>query len=272
VVAEAARQHGVGVFVLVSTDKAVAPTSMLGASKRLAELVLQGMQPLVSRTRFCIVRFGNVLESSGSVVPLFREQIRSGGPVTVTHPDVTRYFMTIPEAAQLVIQAGAMSRGGDVFVLEMGKPVKIADLAARLIRLMGLTVKDKRHPAGDIGVEFTGLRPGEKLHEELLLGTSVEGTDHPKIMRATEKCFTWEQVRFVLDSLDEALERSDLIQVASLLSRVVDGYDPKGLRDHVMDAATAEPAKRAAGASITFLPGKLAAESSLSPASGDSPA
>ena len=169
--AEAALETGVETFVLVSTDKAVNPANVMGATKRLAELVLQALQERTTQTRFCMVRFGNVLASSGSVVPLFQEQIRRGGPVTVTHPDVIRYFMTIPEAAQLVMQAGSMAKGGDVFVLDMGRPVRIDDLARRLINLMGLTVRDANNPDGDIEIEYTGLRTAEKLFEELLIGT-----------------------------------------------------------------------------------------------------
>jgi len=184
--AEAALETGVETFVLISTDKAVNPANVMGATKRLAELVLQALQERTTHTRFCMVRFGNVLASSGSVVPLFQEQIRRGGPVTVTHRDVIRYFMTIPEAAQLVIQAGSMAKGGDVFVLDMGRPVRIDDLARRLVNLMGLTVRDANNPEGDIEIEYTGLRTAEKLFEELLIGTNVTGTDHPMIMRAME--------------------------------------------------------------------------------------
>lgn len=185
--AEAAIEAGVETFVLISTDKAVRPANVMGASKRLAELVLQGLAMRGGATRFCMVRFGNVLESSGSVVPLFREQIQRGGPVTVTHQEVIRYFMTIPEAAQLVLQAGSMGEGGDVFVLDMGEPVRIADLAQRMIQLMGLTVRDAGNPQGDIAIEFTGLRPGEKLYEELLIGDIAGATAHPKILRAREQ-------------------------------------------------------------------------------------
>jgi FlaA1/EpsC-like NDP-sugar epimerase len=172
--------------------------------------VLQGIHRRGSRTRFCMVRFGNVLESSGSVVPLFREQIRQGGPVTVTHPDVIRYFMTIPEAAQLVIQAGSMGKGGDVFVLDMGKPVKIADLARRMINLMGLTVRDETHPDGDIEIKFTGLRPAEKLYEELLIGNNVSGTEHPMIMRAEEHSLPWEEVEDLLNDLLIVMRQYDV--------------------------------------------------------------
>lgn len=190
ITAQAARDYGVDDFVLISTDKAVRPTNIMGASKRLAEMVLQAMdagrKPGVASTNFSMVRFGNVLGSSGSVVPLFRQQIRDGGPITLTHPDITRYFMTIPEASQLVIQAGAMSGGGDVFLLDMGEPVRIADLARRMVELSGLTVRDEDEPDGDIELEITGLRPGEKLFEELLIGDNPQPTSHPRIMQAKE--------------------------------------------------------------------------------------
>jgi FlaA1/EpsC-like NDP-sugar epimerase len=226
--AEAAVQSHVETFVLVSTDKAVNPTNVMGATKRLAEIVLQGLHRRGTRTRFCMVRFGNVLESSGSVVPLFREQIRRGGPVTVTHPDVIRYFMTIPEAAQLVLQAGAMGQGGDVFVLDMGKPVKIDDLARRMIGLMGLTVRDAAHPDGDIEIEYTGLRPAEKLYEELLIGNDVTGTDHPMVMRATEHSLPWEQVQALLDELLLVMRQYDVRAARDILLRAVQEYAPAG--------------------------------------------
>ena len=193
--AEAAHETEVETFVLVSTDKAVNPTNVMGATKRFAEMVLQGLHHRGTKTRFCMVRFGNVLASSGSVVPLFNEQIKAGGPVTVTHPEVIRYFMTIPEAAQLVIQAGSMADGGEVFVLDMGKPVRICDLARRMIHLMGLTVRDEQHPDGDIEIAYTGLRPAEKLYEELLIGNNVTGTEHPMILRAIEHSLPWERVQ-----------------------------------------------------------------------------
>ena len=199
--ARAAVAAGVKSFVLVSTDKAVSPTNVMGATKRLAEQVLQALQETTSATCFSIVRFGNVLESSGSVVPLFREQIKLGGPVTVTHPLIIRYFMTIPEAAQLVIQAGTMAEGGDVFVLDMGEPVKIVDLATRMINLTGLTVRDHNNPDGDIEIEFTGLRPAEKLYEELLIGENVSGTEHPRIMRAEEHFVPYEQLEGLLQGV-----------------------------------------------------------------------
>src|SRR5690606_13551034 len=192
--AEAAIDAKVETFVLISTDKAVRPTNVMGASKRMAELVLQGLAERQSITRFCMVRFGNVLGSSGSVVPLFREQIRQGGPVTVTHPDIIRYFMTIPEASQLVLQAGSMGQGGEVFVLDMGEPVKIADLARKMIHLMGLEEKTDERPDGDIVIIYSGLRPGEKLYEELLIGDNPQGTAHPRIMMAREVCLPWAQV------------------------------------------------------------------------------
>lgn len=201
--AEAAIAAGVEQFVLISTDKAVRPTSVMGASKRLAELVLQALASSKTNTRFCMVRFGNVLGSSGSVVPLFREQILKGGPVTVTHRNIIRFFMTIPEAAQLVIQAGAMAKGGDVFVLDMGEAVKIDDLAKRIIHLMGLEVKDELHPYGDIEIHYTGLRPGEKLYEELLIGESVQQTEHPRIMTANEVSLEWPAMSQLLSNLDK---------------------------------------------------------------------
>ena len=204
-------------FVLISTDKAVNPTNVMGCTKRVAEMVLQGMQQRGGNTRFCMVRFGNVLESSGSVVPLFREQIREGGPVTVTHPDVIRYFMTIPEAAQLVIQAGSMGSGGDVFVLDMGSPVRIADLAKRMVQLAGYTVRDEKNPDGDIEIRFTGLRPAEKLFEELLIGKNVTGTEHPRILRAMEHSLTWEQMRHVLDELAQCSIRFDCERAREIL-------------------------------------------------------
>jgi FlaA1/EpsC-like NDP-sugar epimerase len=226
--AEAALECGVENFVLISTDKAVNPTNVMGATKRLAEIVLQGLQQRGSRTRFCMVRFGNVLESSGSVVPLFREQIRRGGPVTVTHPDVIRYFMTIPEASQLVLQAGAMAEGGDVFVLDMGKPIRIADLARRMVKLAGLTVRDDARPEGDIEIRFTGLRPAEKLYEELLIGNNVSGTGHPMIMRAMEHSLPWEEVQRLLNDLLIVMGQFDVRSACELLQKAVVEYRPTG--------------------------------------------
>ncbi|MBF8161405.1 polysaccharide biosynthesis protein [Pseudomonas mendocina] len=240
--AQASIKAGVANFVLISTDKAVRPTNVMGSTKRLAEMVLQALSreaaPLlfgqdqgvhqVNKTRFTMVRFGNVLGSSGSVIPLFREQIKQGGPVTVTHPNITRYFMTIPEAAQLVIQAGSLGQGGDVFVLDMGEPVKIADLAEKMIRLSGLSVRDERNPHGDIAIEFTGLRPGEKLYEELLIGEDVKPTEHPMIMRAEEDMLPWEELKTRLKALLVAVNEDDYARVRVLLRETVHGYVPEG--------------------------------------------
>jgi FlaA1/EpsC-like NDP-sugar epimerase len=224
--AEAAHETEVETFVLVSTDKAVNPTNVMGATKRFAEMVLQGLHRRGTKTRFCMVRFGNVLASSGSVVPLFNEQIKAGGPVTVTHPEVIRYFMTIPEAAQLVIQAGSMADGGEVFVLDMGKPVRICDLAKRMIHLMGLTVRDEHHPDGDIEIAYTGLRPAEKLYEELLIGNNVAGTQHPMILRAIEHSLPWDRIQWMLDEIVGAMGRFDCQRALQLLSDVVVEYKP----------------------------------------------
>lgn len=232
--AEAARKAGVETFVLVSTDKAVRPTNIMGASKRFAELVLQGLAQRETRTRFCMVRFGNVLGSSGSVVPLFREQIESGGPVTVTHPEVSRYFMTIQEAAQLVLQAGAMGTGGDVFVLDMGEPVRIVDLARRMIRLSGYEMQHDSHAQDHIQIEFIGLRPGEKLREELLLGSNVTGTGHPMIMRAEEECLSYGQIHRMLTELKSYCDSMDCAGITSVLNAVVSGFNSHEVRyDHV---------------------------------------
>ncbi len=222
--AEAALETGVETFVLISTDKAVNPTNVMGATKRLAEIVLQALQTQSTRTRFCMVRFGNVLGSSGSVVPLFQEQIRRGGPVTVTHREVRRYFMTIPEAAQLVLQAGPMGSGGDVFVLDMGQAVEIDELARRMIKLSGLTVRDDSNPDGDIEIQYSGLRPGEKLYEELLIGSNVTGTEHPMIMRAIEPSPTWDEARELLAELAIAVNRIDCRQIMATLERAVREY------------------------------------------------
>ncbi|WP_020209519.1 polysaccharide biosynthesis protein [Gilvimarinus chinensis] len=222
--AEAAIRAGVESFVLVSTDKAVRPTNIMGASKRMAELVLQGLSVRQSKTRFTMVRFGNVLGSSGSVVPLFRQQIKVGGPVTVTHPEIIRYFMTIPEAAELVIQAGSMGTGGDVLVLDMGEPVRIVDLAKRMIHLSGLSIKNEAQPEGDIEITYTGLRPGEKLYEELLIGDNVSGTMHDRIMRAEEYCMSWKETKAVLDELDKACHGYSCDKVRELLMLAPTGY------------------------------------------------
>lgn len=224
--AEAAIQAKVSTFVLISTDKAVRPTNVMGATKRFAELVLQGLSARQSVTRFCMVRFGNVLGSSGSVVPRFRKQIQAGGPVTVTHPEITRYFMTIPEAAQLVLQAGSMGEGGDVFLLDMGASVRIADFARKLIRLMGLEVRDEQNPEGDIDILYTGLRPGEKLYEELLIGDNPMPTTHTRIMRACEKSLVWQEVEALLDQLDKYCHLFDCEGVRKLLHEAPLGYAP----------------------------------------------
>ncbi len=228
--AQAAIKCGVETFVLVSTDKAVRPTNTMGATKRLAELVLQALAKspeLHQQTRFTMVRFGNVLGSSGSVVPLFREQIAAGGPVTVTDPEIIRYFMTIPEAAELVIQAGAMGQGGDVFVLDMGEPIKIVELARRMIHLSGFTIRDESNPDGDIEIQFTGLRPGEKLYEELLIGDNVTDTAHPKIMRAEESVIPWSSLQSTLEAMELANETDDSAQSRHLLLGTVDGFKPQ---------------------------------------------
>jgi FlaA1/EpsC-like NDP-sugar epimerase len=227
--AQAAKKHRTTNFVLISTDKAVRPTNVMGATKRFAELVLQALaNEDNSGTCFSMVRFGNVLGSSGSVVPLFREQIRAGGPVTLTHAEVTRYFMTIPEAAQLVIQAGAMAKGGEVFVLDMGQPVKIYDLAKRMVELSGLSVKNPQTGEGDIEIVVTGLRPGEKLYEELLIGENPTSTTHPRIMMAREDFLPWEALRAELLLLQEGLSKDDFQMLVGQLQRLVNGYQPSG--------------------------------------------
>ena len=240
--ARAAMESGVAHFVLVSTDKAVRPTNIMGASKRMAELVLQALaaSPVLrfhlpdglqspevrNNTVFAMVRFGNVLDSSGSVVPLFRKQLLDGGPLTVTHEEVTRYFMTIPEAAQLVLQAGAMAQGGDVFVLDMGQPVKIMDLARRMTQLSGLTLRDEGNPHGDIEIKVTGLRPGEKLYEELLIGNNPEGTAHERIMKARENFVAWPQLAPLLVQIRQAAIQSDERVIKTILTQLVQGYSP----------------------------------------------
>jgi len=241
----AAIEAGVKSFVLVSTDKAVKPTNVMGATKRYAELILQALQQRGSATRFCMVRFGNVLASSGSVVPRFREQIRAGGPVTVTHPEIYRYFMTIPEAASLVLQAGSMARGGEVFVLDMGKAVRIADLAEKMIHLMGLTVRTENNPDGDIEIEFTGLRPAEKLYEELLIGNDASGTKHPRILQARERFLGWEALKELLDGLWEACEQQDCAAAREILLEGVAGYAPT--EDEVTDLVWQQRLQKAAG-------------------------
>jgi FlaA1/EpsC-like NDP-sugar epimerase len=232
--AEAALEARVETFVLISSDKAVNPTNVMGATKRFAELTLQALQGRSTVTRFCMVRFGNVLESSGSVVPLFREQIKRGGPVTVTHRDVIRYFMTIPEASQLVLQASAMGHGGDVFVLDMGQPLRIEDLARRMINLMGLSVREASNPDGDIEIIYTGLRPAEKLYEELLIGSNVTGTEHPMIMRAIEPHMPWAELSAILSEMLEALDNFDCGRARAMLMRTVSEYRPEsGIQDLV---------------------------------------
>ncbi len=254
--AQAAVQVGVSNFVLISTDKAVRPTNVMGSTKRVAELILQALSREqapslfgvadgvhhVNKTRFTMVRFGNVLGSSGSVIPRFYSQIRAGGPVTVTHPKITRYFMTIPEAAQLVIQAGSMGQGGDVFVLDMGQPVRIAELAEKLIHLSGLSVRSEKYPHGDIKIQYTGLRPGEKLYEELLIGDNVSATEHPMIMRANEEHLDWDVLKDRLAKLLKAVESDDYPQVRKLLREVVSGYVPEGeIVDWIYQQRRVEP-------------------------------
>ncbi|WP_287926614.1 nucleoside-diphosphate sugar epimerase/dehydratase [Diaphorobacter sp.] len=236
-VVRAAIEHGARHFVLISTDKAVRPTNVMGASKRIAEQMLQALSACeappfgaahagCARPRLSMVRFGNVLGSSGSVIPLFRRQIAAGGPATVTHPEVTRYFMTIPEAAQLVLQAGAMAEGGDLFLLDMGEPIRIVDLARRMVALSGLTVRDDKHPTGDIAIQFTGLRPGEKLYEELLIGDNPLPTAHPRILRAREEHAPWEGLQPKLEALRGAALADDTPAIKALLRQMVPGYQP----------------------------------------------
>ncbi|WP_321324703.1 nucleoside-diphosphate sugar epimerase/dehydratase [Thiomicrorhabdus sp.] len=232
-VAEVAAENSVKNFVLVSTDKAVRPTNFMGASKRLAELSLQALQDEYPHTRFVMVRFGNVLGSSGSVIPLFKQQIANGGPVTVTHKEITRYFMTIPEAASLVIQAGSMGVGGDVFVLDMGEPVKIADLAEKLIKLSGLEIIDSEGH-GDIEIQYTGLRPGEKLFEELLIGENVDGTDHPRIMKAHEDYIDYQALKLELDLISKLLVNHEYSSVSKKLEQLVSGFKhTSGIVDYI---------------------------------------
>ena len=224
--AQAAAENGVTDFVLISTDKAVRPTNIMGASKRLAEMALQALATSSTKTRFSMVRFGNVLGSSGSVVPLFRQQICNGGPITLTHAEITRYFMTIPEAAQLVIQAGAMAKGGDVFVLDMGESVKIMNLARRMVELSGLVIKDAKNPDGDIEIEITGLRPGEKLYEELLIGDNPKPTAHPRVMKAHEDFIPWVDLEDRLRVLELALGSNDVSVIRLMMAKLVSGYIP----------------------------------------------
>jgi FlaA1/EpsC-like NDP-sugar epimerase len=255
--ARAAINCGVETFVLVSTDKAVRPASVMGASKRMAELVLQALSQASFNkgTRFCMVRFGNVLDSSGSVLPLFRRQIKEGGPITLTHEDMTRYFMTNSEAAQLVIQAGAMGKGGDVFVLDMGESVKIKDLAEKLIRLSGLEIKEPSNPDGDIGLEYTGLRPGEKLFEELLIGDNVHETFHERIMTANEAMLSWEALEPMLERLDKMCHNFDHESIREILLNAPTGFNPSdGIGDLVWAARQAKRDIKSTTAEIINLP------------------
>jgi FlaA1/EpsC-like NDP-sugar epimerase len=238
--ARAAIAAKVETFVLISTDKAVRPTNVMGTTKRMAELVLQALSRKTHQTRFCMVRFGNVLGSSGSVVPLFRTQIANGGPVTVTHPEITRFFMTIPEASQLVIQAGAMGKGGDVFVLDMGKSVKIVDLAKKMISLSGYEVRSDKNPEGDIAIEFSGLRPGEKLYEELLIGDDVTGTEHERIMTANELFLTWDEYSVILERLDIACHEFNHEAIRDILLKTPTGFAPT---DGICDLVYQQKAK-----------------------------
>ncbi|MDR6116792.1 MULTISPECIES: nucleoside-diphosphate sugar epimerase/dehydratase [unclassified Sphingomonas] len=225
-VATAARVHGVASFVLISTDKAVRPTNVMGATKRLAEIIIQALHADGTAGQFCMVRFGNVLGSSGSVVPLFRSQIAAGGPITITDPEITRYFMTIPEAAQLVIQAGAMAQGGDVFVLDMGDPVRIVDLARSMIELSGLRVREEGSVDGDIAIEYVGLRPGEKLYEELLIGNSPSPSGHARILRANEPFIDWNILRDAVAELQQMIECGDSEAARELLLKLVVEFSP----------------------------------------------
>lgn len=240
--AQAAIDAKVKQFVLISTDKAVRPTNVMGATKRLAELILQANAKRQTETRFCMVRFGNVLGSSGSVVPLFRKQIMQGGPITLTHLEITRYFMTIPEAAQLVLQAGAMGQGGDVFVLDMGEPVRIIDLARRMVHLCGLEVKSETHPEGSIEIRDIGLRPGEKLYEELLIGDNVERTSHPLIMRAQEAELPWDGLQVELQALESACEHFQHQEVRRIMQKLVVEYQPQcGIEDFIWQMENRKP-------------------------------
>jgi FlaA1/EpsC-like NDP-sugar epimerase len=242
--AQVAARNKVPDFVLISTDKAVRPTNIMGASKRCAEMIIQALHEIKPDTRFSMVRFGNVLGSSGSVVPLFRKQVAAGGPLTLTHAEITRYFMTIPEAAQLVLHAGAMAVGGDVFVLEMGEPVKIIDLARSIIELSGRTVRDESQPDGDIEIRVEGLRPGEKLHEELLIGGETIPTAHPRIMRSHERHLLWTELEPLLSELLLSLRANDAERTREMLRHIVPEYTPNSpmadllapiSRDHTVD-------------------------------------
>lgn len=261
--ARAAAQHGVQSFVLISTDKAVRPTNIMGASKRLAELVVQALAALpptdgagAQPTCFSIVRFGNVLGSSGSVVPLFRRQIAAGGPITLTHPEVTRYFMTIPEASELVVQAGAMASGGEVFVLDMGESVRIYDLASRMVELSGMRVRSAECPGGEIEIRVTGLRPGEKLYEELLIGHNPQPTSHPRVMKANEQMLPWPQLEHELATLEAAMAANDMATVRSMLQRLA-GYTPVS---HAPNAPEAAVALRTEGMEVDWRDAQVASK------------
>lgn len=247
----AAKNCKVRHFVLISTDKAVRPTNVMGASKRMAELALQALAQEPSQTIFSMVRFGNVLGSSGSVVPLFRKQIQAGGPITITHPDIIRYFMTIPEAALLVIQAGALARGGEVFLLDMGEPVKIIDLAKRMVHLSGYSVKDEQNPQGNIDLKFTGLRPGEKLYEELLIDSEADKTSHPKIFKAHEDYVPWQKLEMTLKELEQYSQKRDLQSIQNLLDTHVAGF--KGSLISQSQQALNSPKAFLPSSNITFL-------------------
>lgn len=247
--AQAAAACGVSDFVLISTDKAVRPTNLMGASKRLAELVLQALADKGTSTTFSMVRFGNVLGSSGSVVPKFRQQIREGGPITLTHPDIIRYFMTVPEAAQLVIQAGAMARGGEVFVLDMGQPVRIYDLASRMVELSGLSLRDDTRPEGDIEIQITGLRPGEKLYEELLIGDNPEATSHERILKAREAFIPWSELASMLEGLGHATDENDVAEIQRRVRELVPGYAPN---DGIVDWIHLEEAGSVASGTVSI--------------------
>jgi FlaA1/EpsC-like NDP-sugar epimerase len=226
IAAEAAISSNVETFVLISTDKSVRPTSVMGVSKRVAELVLQALDKEHHNTCFTMVRFGNVLDSSGSVIPLFKNQIKAGGPLTVTHVDVVRYFMTIPEAVELVVQAGAMAKGGEVFVLNMGEPIRIYDLAVKMIKLSGLQVLDENNPDGDIEIKYTGLRPGEKLYEELLVDGNFSLTENKLIMRAEEQMISWDKLEPVLAQIKEAAINAETKKSYKLLNQLVPQFNP----------------------------------------------
>lgn len=252
--ARAAARAGTRDFVLISTDKAVRPTNVMGASKRCAEMIMQALDGVEPETRLSMVRFGNVLGSSGSVVPLFREQVKAGGPVTLTHPEITRYFMSIPEAAQLVLQAGAMARGGDVFVLDMGEPVKILDLARTIIVLSGRTVRDAANPSGDIEIRIEGLRPGEKLFEELLIGGDTSGTEHPRIMRSREYCLAWDALEPLIDRMAIAMKAGDPARARALLGEIVPEFMPNSpLADVMLEQSDEVEASGASTAKVIRL-------------------